>query len=214
MPPVLIGQRPLVASLLPADRPNPSLSTSCPLPCAFCSVQRQPRPPWGLPPGGLPPRPGLPNCEVKPEHNALPYLLFNVTKSSRWEQRLKVKSSFTNNITTNCDRLHTKGVVLGGEPLILRSWWRKFLSCPAAPRLKRTRRGQPVADPNSMNSTTLPVWLRFCPPDRVARPASGYPAGSSTCRTALLRCPQSRVAQRTQDGVFDASLQKPMHNPG
>ena len=34
-----------------------------------------------------------------------------------------------------------------------------------------------------------------------------------------LRCPTRKrvpppVAQRTQDGVFDASLQKPMHNPG
>ncbi len=34
-----------------------------------------------------------------------------------------------------------------------------------------------------------------------------------------LRCPTRkrvppRVAQRTQDGVFEASLQKPMHHPG
>ena len=169
----MIGQRPLVARVLPADRPKPSLSASCPLPCAFCSVQRRPRLLGELPPRGLPPRPGPPSCKVKPEHNALPYLLFNVTKSSHWKQYLKVKTCFTNNITT-------------------RSWWRKVLSCPAAPRLKRTRRGQPVADPNPMNSTTLPVWLRLCPPDRVARPAKagapvrgGYRLAGDALRTAF-----------------------------
>ncbi len=39
-------------------------------------------------------------------------------------------------------------------------------------------------------------------------------AGFSAYRTVRLRCPRSRVAQRTQDGVFGVSLRKPMHNPG
>ncbi len=55
------------------------------------------------------------------------------------------------------------------------------------------RRGQPVADPNSMSSTTVPVWLRFCHPN-----CSGQPPASPYG-------PLSRVVKRSQDGAFVVS---------
>jgi len=35
---------------------------------------------------------------------------------------------------------------------------------------RRTRRGQPVADPNRMRGTSLPVWLRFYHPNCSGEP--------------------------------------------